>query len=50
MTDLGPILLRLGLQQYLEKFVAEGFDTWETLCEVTEADLYIYLSSPTGVL
>lgn len=40
MTELGLILSRLDLHQYLDKFVSEGFDTWETLSEITEADLY----------
>ncbi len=40
MTELGLILSRLDLQQYLDKFVSEGFDTWETLSDITEADLY----------
>jgi NADPH-dependent 7-cyano-7-deazaguanine reductase QueF-like protein len=39
MTALGPVLESLGLSQYLERFVAEGFDTWETLQDITEADL-----------
>ncbi len=40
MTELGLILSRLDLHQYLNKFVSEGFDTWETLSDITEADLY----------
>lgn len=40
MTELGLILSRLDLRQYLDKFVSEGFDTWETLSDITEADLY----------
>ncbi|KAL8791288.1 MAG: hypothetical protein Q9195_005977 [Heterodermia aff. obscurata] len=39
MAALAPILARLGLGQYLDRFVAEGFDTWDTLLEITEADL-----------
>ncbi|KAL8744786.1 MAG: hypothetical protein Q9190_003016 [Brigantiaea leucoxantha] len=38
MTDLGPIFERLGLTQYLEKFIDEGFDTWEIVLEITEPD------------
>ena len=41
MTDLGPILERLGLLQYLDAFVTEGFDTWETLLYIQEKDLYV---------
>ena len=39
MTDLGPILERLGLSQYLTAFIGEGFDTWETLLDIQENDL-----------
>lgn len=39
MTELGPVLSRLGLSQYLQSFVEEGFDTWETVLEITESDL-----------
>ena len=40
MAALAPILTRLGLSQYLDRFVTEGFDTWETLLDITESDLY----------
>ncbi|KAF2785589.1 hypothetical protein K505DRAFT_369017 [Melanomma pulvis-pyrius CBS 109.77] len=39
MSDLGVHLERLGLSQYLEALVAEGFDTWETVLDITESDL-----------
>ncbi|KAF2259831.1 hypothetical protein CC78DRAFT_585511 [Lojkania enalia] len=39
MSDLGERMERLGLSQYLERFVAEGFDTWETVLDITESDL-----------
>ncbi|PSN65557.1 hypothetical protein BS50DRAFT_589950 [Corynespora cassiicola Philippines] len=39
MSDLGERLARLGLSQYLESLVAEGFDTWETVLDITESDL-----------
>lgn len=39
MTELGPVFSRLGLSQYLKSFVEEGFDTWETVQEITESDL-----------
>jgi hypothetical protein len=41
MSDLGLRLERLGLSQYLEAFVSEGFDTWETVLDITESDLYV---------
>lgn len=40
MTELGPTLARLGLGQYLQSLINEGFDTWETLLDITESDLY----------
>jgi hypothetical protein len=39
MTDLEPVLERLGLEQYLPSFIHEGFDTWETVLDITESDL-----------
>jgi hypothetical protein len=39
MNDLRGRLERLGLSQYLDAFVAEGFDSWETLLDITESDL-----------
>jgi len=39
MTDLSEKLEGLGLSQYLEPLVAEGFDTWEIVLDITESDL-----------
>ncbi|KAI9834871.1 MAG: hypothetical protein M1819_002779 [Sarea resinae] len=39
MTELGPIFARLGIAQYLGSFLAEGFETWETVLDITESDL-----------
>jgi hypothetical protein len=39
MSDLREHLSRLGLAQYSEVFVAEGFDAWETVLDITESDL-----------
>ncbi|KAI9809820.1 MAG: hypothetical protein M1825_000253 [Sarcosagium campestre] len=39
MTALEPVLNRLGLAQYAESFLVEGFETWETVLDITEADL-----------
>jgi hypothetical protein len=39
MASLHEKLRYLGLSQYFEGFVAEGFDTWETLLDITESDL-----------
>ncbi|KAF7504308.1 hypothetical protein GJ744_002497 [Endocarpon pusillum] len=39
MTELEAILTRLGLEQYLDSFIVEGFDTWETVLDIQEGDL-----------
>jgi hypothetical protein len=39
MVTLSERLERIGLSQYLDIFTAEGFDTWETVLDVTESDL-----------
>lgn len=39
MTTLVQALQRLGLQQYHEAFVREGFDTWDTVLDIQESDL-----------
>ncbi|CAF9916651.1 MAG: hypothetical protein GOMPHAMPRED_001068 [Gomphillus americanus] len=39
MTELSDIFDRLGLLQYLESFINEGFDTWEVVLYATESDL-----------
>ena len=39
MTDLELALSGLGLSQYLDCLVQVGFDSWETLMEITEQDL-----------
>jgi SAM domain (Sterile alpha motif) len=41
MTELSERLELLGLTQYLETFVSEGFDSWETIQDITESDLYV---------
>jgi SAM domain (Sterile alpha motif) len=41
MTELGDILVELGLSQYLDTFVEHGFDTWETILDITESDLWV---------
>jgi hypothetical protein len=37
--DLGTVLARLGLDQYEQRLVENGFETWETVTSITEADL-----------
>jgi hypothetical protein len=46
MSDLKDRLARLGLSQYHQIFAAEGFDTWETVLDITESDLYVGRSRP----
>jgi hypothetical protein len=38
---LGTILEELGIAQYLDVFLQQGFDTWETILDITESDLYV---------
>ncbi|KEF62769.1 uncharacterized protein A1O9_00742 [Exophiala aquamarina CBS 119918] len=38
MTDIAPYLERLGLEQYFDAFIGEGFDTWETVLDIQETD------------
>ena len=39
MGDLELTLTWLGMDSYLEVFFEAGFDSWETLLEITEDDL-----------
>jgi hypothetical protein len=39
MSNLRDRLVQLGLSQYHEILAAEGFDTWETVVDITESDL-----------
>lgn len=39
MTDLCSILCRLDLAQYIDTLCEEGFETWETVLDITESDL-----------
>ena len=39
MSELGERLERLGLYQYFDTLFSEGFDTWETVLDITESDL-----------
>ena len=39
MTELAQRLEALGLSQYFNALVEEGFDTWKTVLDVTESDL-----------
>ena len=42
MTQLLEVVFgELGISQYLESFLEQGFDTWETILDITESDLYV---------
>jgi hypothetical protein len=38
MTELGDIFAELGISQYLQEFLDQGFDTWDTILDITESD------------
>ncbi|RFU36148.1 hypothetical protein B7463_g234, partial [Scytalidium lignicola] len=38
MTELEDIFAELGISQYLQDFLDQGFDTWETILDITESD------------
>ncbi|KFA53101.1 hypothetical protein S40293_05343 [Stachybotrys chartarum IBT 40293] len=37
--ELEPIFRELGLSQYLDTFVDQGFDCWDTILDIQESDL-----------
>ncbi|ROT36832.1 hypothetical protein SODALDRAFT_361656 [Sodiomyces alkalinus F11] len=37
--SLESLFAELGISQYLASFVEQGFDTWETILDITESDL-----------
>ncbi|KAI1390208.1 uncharacterized protein F4822DRAFT_428550 [Hypoxylon trugodes] len=39
MNSLEAIFGELGISQYLDAFVEQGFDSWETILDITESDL-----------
>ncbi|KAJ0290807.1 hypothetical protein COL940_000690 [Colletotrichum noveboracense] len=49
--DLESIFQELGISQYLDIFLEQGFDTWDTILDITESDLGhapdVSLVSPT---
>jgi len=36
---LSAIFDELGLSQYLDSFLDQGFDSWETIVDIQETDL-----------
>lgn len=41
MNQLETIFSELGISHYLGAFVDQGFDTWETILDITESDLWV---------
>lgn len=41
MHEVGAIFAELGISQYLNDFLEQGFDTWETILDITESDLWV---------
>jgi hypothetical protein len=39
--SLEGVFAELGLTPYLGAFVDQGFDTWETILDIQESDLYV---------
>lgn len=39
MQQLETIFGELGITQYLSSFVDQGFDSWDTVLDITETDL-----------
>lgn len=38
MPELAEIFAELGISHYLNNFLEQGFDTWETILDITESD------------
>ncbi|ORY65917.1 high mobility group box domain-containing protein, partial [Pseudomassariella vexata] len=39
MNQLETIFEELGISQYLDAFIDQGFDSWDTILDITESDL-----------
>lgn len=37
--DLELVLRELGIAQYLDAFIEQGFDSWDTILDIQESDL-----------
>ena len=37
--ELEPVFRELGLGQYLDAFIDQGFDTWDIILDIQESDL-----------
>lgn len=41
-SELEGTFRELGLTQYLDAFVDQGFDTWDIILDIQESDLYVF--------
>ena len=48
-SDLEMTLSWLGMSKYLERFEEAGFDSWDTILEITENDLEVALQIYTYI-
>ena len=48
MIELTEIFDDIGLIQYLQSFIDQGFDTWEVVLDITEPDLYVFSHALDG--
>ena len=48
MTELAQVFSDFGLTQYLDSFLEQGFDTWDTILDITEPDLYVFAYALSG--
>lgn len=40
-SELEATFRDLGISQYLDSFVDQGFDTWDTILDIQESDLCV---------
>jgi len=44
--DFRARLTSIGLCDYVDRLIDEGFDSWDVLVDITEADLYVLALLP----
>jgi len=42
--NLTALLDELSTPQYYDRFIQNGFDSWDDVLDITEADMYLHLS------
>lgn len=45
-SELEATFRELGIAQYLDSFVDQGFDTWDTILDIQESDLCVPVPVP----